>query len=194
MTESTNNVSAERRRRTLLAFVLPLAVYMTVQSLEPAPATLADTAGMDDAAAAATAPDLLSDAEIEGEDFSDNGATSTWLGMTIPGKYYPLVYSVKVILTLAVVLWFLPVYLEWPVKVSPLAIGVGIAGGILWIACCYLDPTGHLVDWLGPDHTLVGLLGLGERAAYNPLSALARLPQATDSWQFVSLGWSCSCR
>ncbi len=161
----------DARRRALLAFVLPLVVYMLVQSLEPDPTNVVDAAtNLHDPAAPAEG--VLGDADIEGEDFTDNPATSTWLGIAIPGKYYPAVYSVKVLLTLAVVLWFLPVYLQWPLKVSPIAVVVGVVGGALWIACCRLNVEGHLVDWLGEDHRLVAWLGLGERAAYNPLGVL----------------------
>lgn len=162
---------AVKRRRALLAFVLPLAVFMVLQTLEPQPTPPGDIhPAADEPSEPVT--DLLNANGISGEDFSDDAQTTNWLGVAIPGKYYPAVYSVKVILTLAVVLWFLPVYLQWPLKVSALAVAVGFVGGGLWIACCWLNLEGHLVGWLGEDHALVSWLGLGERAAYNPLAAL----------------------
>lgn len=163
--------------RATLAFVLPMAVYMLLQTMEPEPlrqpaAAAAsgeadvlelpfDEAEIDDA--------LLDDPDIEETDFA---ATSRRMGMNIPRKYYPIIYTVKIVVTLAVVLWFLPVYLQWPFKVSPLAVGVGVVGVLLWLACCKLNLEGHLVNWLGKDHSVVSWLGLGPRAEYNPLGAL----------------------
>ncbi len=167
---SSNEVSAERRRQ-LLAFVLPLAVYMLLQSLEPQP-----NSGLDPVEAlidpAAPSSEVLDEADIEGEDFSDDSTSSTWLGLEIPGSYYPVAYTVKIVVTLAVVLWFLPVYLQWPFKISLLALGVGVVGGGLWILCCWLNLEQYLVDWLGEDHQVISWLGLSERSAYNPLGAL----------------------
>lgn len=172
MTDQPTDSTPNDRRRTLMAFVLPFAVYLLVQSLEPQPSPVPVDVVAESDVPQGPAADVLGDADIEGEDFSDNDATSTWLGVSISDKYYPVVYTVKIVATLAVVLWFLPVYLQWPVKVSPLAIGVGVVGGGVWILCCWLNVERFLVDWLGEDHQLVGLLGLGERAAYNPLGAL----------------------
>ncbi|MCO6043811.1 CAAX prenyl protease-related protein [Aeoliella sp. ICT_H6.2] len=184
---SSQSGANANKRRALLAFVLPLAIYMLLQSLEPKPlaAPTADAAGGD--AEMFELPfeepsledDLLDDPDIEGTDFS---VTSRRLGMDIPRKYYPIIYTGKIVVTLAVVLWFLPVYLQWPLKVSPLAIGVGVVGVLLWIGCCWLNLEGHLVDWLGEDHQVISWLGLGPRAEYNPLGALGR-----NGWGYAFL-------
>lgn len=164
------------QRRALLAFVLPMAVYMLIGSLEPTPPPPLEAA--DIAVAKEEAGDLLGEvvedaSELEGEDFSvSDPSTNNWLGFTIPGKYYPVVYTVKVVVTLSIVLWMLPVYLQWPLKVSPLAIGVGVLGVLLWVGCCWLNLEGHLINWLGEDHSVIGWLGLGERPSYNPFDSL----------------------
>lgn len=174
--EAAGETQGPDQRRALLAFVLPMAVYMLLGSLEPTPpAPLEALAAVP---AEGESNDLLGEvvedsSAIEGEDFSvSDPSKNNWLGFQIPGEYYPAVYIVKVLVTLAVVLWFLPVYLQWPLKVSPLALGVGVVGVLLWIGCCWLNLEGHLISALGKDHALISWLGLGERPAYNPLDSL----------------------
>ncbi|MGI9455527.1 MAG: CAAX prenyl protease-related protein [Aeoliella sp.] len=169
----TEHASADRSNpalRALLAFVLPIAVYMLVGSLEPEPAQTPVAATVEEDSAF---EDLIDAPEIEGEDFSDEASSGkTWLGFSIPGRYYPAVYTVKIVATLAVLAWFFPVYLQWPIRVSPLAIVVGVVGVLLWIGCCWLNLESHLVNWLGEDHAAIAWLGLGARPAYNPFNSL----------------------
>jgi hypothetical protein len=80
-------------------------------------------------------------------------------------------------------LYVLPGYRQFPFRISLLAIGVGLAGGVLWIAICNLRLEDHLVDWLGPKSRVIGWLGLGERPSYNPLDQLA----ATPAWAYTFL-------
>lgn len=148
-------------RRQLLAFVLPFVVYMVLQTLEPEP--VVPTA---DGAAA------LEGGNFDDVDVASDEVTTTWLGIAIPGRYYPAMYTLKVLVTLGVLLFFLPLYLRWPLRVSPLAIGVGAVGVVLWVVCAWLDPTARWIASLGEDHWLASLLGGGERPAYNPLGVL----------------------
>lgn len=166
---SEGSTADPRVRRQLLAFVLPFVVYMVLQTLEPQPVSPA----ANDASAEASTEEVLADetpegGDLEGGDFDDGSDNAG----AIPGRFYPAMYAVKVVVTLGVVLYFLPVYLQWPLRVSPLAIGVGVVGVVLWIVCARLDPTGQLVEWLGEEHWLTGLIGGGERPAYNPLGVL----------------------
>ena len=89
---------------------------------------------------------------------------------------YPLIYTVKLAITAAVLWLCRPAWGQWPFKVSPLAIGVGVVGVVLWIACCELRLESRLVEAIGEDHpamSVLGMLGLGaERPAFNPLDRI----------------------
>lgn len=143
------------RRYSWLTFLLPFLVFMLTGMLLPKPPSSRD------AAAGIDAPNALG----------------------IRYAHYPVVYTVVIGLTIGSMLFVLPGYREFPFRISPLAIGVGIVGGVIWILLCSLRLEDYLVEWLGPKSTLVGLLGLGERSAYNPLEQLA----ATPVWAYVFL-------
>lgn len=105
-------------------------------------------------------------------------AETTSLGFTYAD--YPAIYTVKLAIT-AVVLWLCSAaWRQWPLRVSPLAIGVGVVGVVAWIACCKLNLEGQLTAALGPDHWAMGplgMLGLGiERPAFNPFEQLGGSP------------------
>jgi uncharacterized protein len=104
-----------------------------------------------------------------------------WFGLRY--EHYPSVYTIKIALTFVAMLYVLPGYRQFPFRISPLAIGVGVVGVVLWIALSHLGLEDRFVQWLGPKSTLVGLLGLGERPAYDPLGQLA----ATPLWAYVFL-------
>ena len=158
---ATSEDTKHNQQRALLAFLLPMVVYMVIQSAEPTPPS-----AVVESEAAEFDLDLASDDPL----LENSGTDKVWLGIiTIPAEYYPVVYTIKVVATLAVVLAFLPVYLQWPFKISLLAVGVGLVGGGLWLFCSYLNPTGHLADWLGPEHWLYSWIAPGERAAYKPV-------------------------
>ena len=61
------------------------------------------------------------------------------IGLAIPYSYYPWLYAAKIALTAAAVVFVLPGYREFPLKLSPTAIVVGVVGGPLWIGLCLLD-------------------------------------------------------
>jgi uncharacterized protein len=104
-----------------------------------------------------------------------------WFGMSF--RHYPVVYTIKIALTIAAMIFVLPGYRQFPFRVSPLAIAVGVIGIVLWIALSQLGVEDRFVAWIGPKSKLVGLLGLGERPAYNPLDQLA----ATPAWAYAFL-------
>lgn len=91
--------------------------------------------------------------------------------------HYPAIYAVKLAIT-AIVLWFCRAgWGQWKFRVSPLAIGVGVLGVVLWILCSEANLEGKLVEAVGgPDSPIMGplsLLGLGaERPAFNPLERI----------------------
>jgi uncharacterized protein len=97
--------------------------------------------------------------------------------------HYPIVYTAKIALTIAAMIFVLPGYRQFPFRISLLAIVVGFVGGMLWIAICNLRLEEHLVNWLGPESGVITWLGLGERAAYNPLDQLSETP----AWAYAFL-------
>jgi uncharacterized protein len=139
-----------------LTFLLPFAIYMIVGSFEPAPpkpaVQLAD---------GTTRPAL----------------NQNWFGLEY--HQYPIVYTIKIALTIAAMLYVVPGYRQFPFRVSLLAIGVGIIGVVLWIVICQWQLERKLLALLG----LEKLLGLGDRPAFNPLDELA----ATPAWAYTFL-------
>jgi uncharacterized protein len=144
-----------------LTFLLPFVAYMLVGSFEPA------------------APKELKPGPDGQPRFAIN---NNWFGLEY--KHYPVIYSLKIAVTIAAMLFVLPGYRQFPFRVSPLAIVVGVVGVILWIAIWKLGLEQRFVDWLGRDNRVVDWLGLGERPAYNPLKQLADTP----AWAYTFLG------
>jgi CAAX prenyl protease-like protein len=134
--------------------LLPFVVYMIVGSLEPA----------------APKPDIV----------LPDGSTApapnqNWFGLEY--RQYPIVYTVKIALTIAAIVLVAPGYRQFPLRISPLAIAIGVGGVVLWIGLCQLQLERKLLAPLG----LEKLLGLGERPAFNPLAELA----ATPVWAYT---------
>jgi CAAX prenyl protease-like protein len=94
--------------------------------------------------------------------------------------HYPVVYTVKIALTVIAMVFVWPGYRQFPFRVSPLAIGVGVVGVVLWVWICSWGLERKLLAPLG----LEKFLGLGERPAYNPLAQLADSP----AWAYAFLG------
>jgi uncharacterized protein len=108
------------------------------------------------------------------------GAT---IGLAIPYAYYPWLYAIKIGLTVAAMAFVWPGYREFPRRVTPLAIAVGVVGGPLWIGLCQLDWE-HV--YLLPLLERVGLGWLiGNRAAFNPFEQLAAQP--AWAWTFLAV-------
>jgi len=145
-------------RHPWLPFLLPFIFYMLAGSFEPSPPE--------------SPPGLEA---LEPIDEPNR--------VGIRYAHYPIIYTAKIALTIAAMLYVLPGYRQFPFRISLLAIAVGLVGGALWIAICNLRLEQHLVDWLGPKNPLVGWLGLGDRPAYNPLDQLA----ATPAWAYMFL-------
>lgn len=95
---------------------------------------------------------------------------TNWFGLDY--KQYPIVYTVKIALTVAAMIFVLPGYRQFPFHISPLAIGVGMFGVVLWIVLCKLHIERVLLAPLGLDK----FLGLGDRPAFNPLEELKDTP------------------
>lgn len=123
-------------RHPWITFLLPLLVYMAVGSLEPSP------------------PDPAP---------AEPAATGGWFG--IEYRHYPIIYTLRIVATLAAMAVVWPGYRTFPLRVHALAVLVGIVGGCAWIVLAerqfeapLIDATG--LEWLG---------AMGERPAFNPL-------------------------
>jgi uncharacterized protein len=146
-----------------MTFLLPFLVYMLLGSVEPAqPEPLTD--------AQLSAPARIR-AELEAGQPNRFG---------LRYKHYPLIYTAKIALTIAAMLYVLPGYREFPFRISLLSIAVGVVGVVLWIWLCKLRLEPKLLAPLGLDG-FVG--GLGERPSYNPLEALKTTP--AWAWTFL---------
>ena len=107
------------------------------------------------------------------------------VGLAIPYTYYPLIYALKIVLTLAAVWFVWPGYREFPFRVSPLAVAVGVVGVVIWVGLCRLNlEQDYLVPWLKPLG-LGGLIEAGARSAFNPLEELASSP--LYAWGFLAV-------
>jgi CAAX protease family protein len=139
-----------------MTFLLPFIVYMLVGSFEPRPPK---------------PPLILPDGG------SRPAANQNWFGLEY--RHYPAVYTVKIVLTIAAMVFVCPGYRQFPPRVSALAIVVGMVGVVLWIGLCHLQLERRLLTPLG----LEKMLGLGERPAFNPLAELAETP----AWAYTFL-------
>jgi uncharacterized protein len=145
-------------RNPWLTFLLPFLVYMIVGSFEPAP------------------PKYI---ETETGETMPLAAEGLAASLGIYYEHYPIVYTIKIVLTIAAILYVVPGYREFPFRVSVLAIVVGVVGVVLWIALCHLALEPKLLAPLGLD----SFVGMGERPAYNPLDQLRNHP----AWAYAFL-------
>jgi len=94
------------------------------------------------------------------------------LGLTIEYAQYPLVYLVKILLTLAAVAAFWPAYRQYPFRLTGLAPVVGVVGAVLWVVICKLEIEANVLGPLGLD----SVIDLGRRVGFNPLEEYADRP------------------
>ncbi len=145
-------------RHRWLVFVLPFAVFMIVGTLEPKPDVVAE-------------PELAV-AESVG---AEADSSSAW----IPYHYYPLVYTLKIVLTVAAILFVLPGYREFPLRLSPWSLVVGAVGVVVWVGICGLDLEKMLLEPVG----LGSFVSMGQRSAFNPFEQFLKNPAA--GWAFL---------
>jgi hypothetical protein len=101
----------------------------------------------------------------------------------IPPACYPLIYTLKIALTLGAIALVLPGYRQFPLRLTPWAIAVGALGVFIWVGLCLLgaDMAGRLDKTL----SLHWLTSLGARPAYNPLQQLSAHPAL--AWGFLAV-------
>lgn len=107
------------------------------------------------------------------------------IGLAIPYAYYPWIYTVKIALTVAAVVFVLPGYRPFPLRLSWLAILVGAVGGPLWIGLCLLNWEHVYLLPLLERCGLGWIFGGGDRSAFNPFEQLASRPAL--AWAFLSV-------
>jgi len=158
-----------------LTYVLPFAVFMLVGLFEPSrPEPVeksAETVDESQLNAAERAVRAQQEAEEKHERESQ-----------MPYEFYPYVYTAKIVLTVAAMLFVLPGYLAWrPFRVNAVAWIVGAVGGVVWIALAKLQV--QLYPLL--PKTIGDWLEMGGRAGFNPLVELARDP--TWAYGFLAI-------
>jgi CAAX prenyl protease-like protein len=95
-------------------------------------------------------------------------------------RYYPVVYILKLALTLAAVLWVLPGYKKFPLRISPWSVVVGLVGVVLWVGLCELHIEQHALRSLGLERWMPGA-----RPEYNPFEHV--LTEDADwAWVFLA--------
>jgi CAAX prenyl protease-like protein len=153
---ATSGAESSSLGRSWMTFLLPFLVYMAVGTFEPSPPK---------------------PAKVLADGTTRTPINRNWFGLEY--KHYPIVYTAKIVLTIAAMVCVLPGYRQFPFRISPLAIGVGVVGIVLWIWLCQLQLERKALEPIG----LAKFLGLGERPAFNPLEQLA----ATPAWAYTFL-------
>jgi CAAX prenyl protease-like protein len=108
------------------------------------------------------------------------GSSTGWLAL--PYGYYPIVYTIKIFLTGAAVLFVSPGYREFRFVVNPLAFLVGVVGFFAWAGICWLDLERYLLEPLGLDW----FVRHGDRSAFNPFREI-ETGSATLLWGFLAV-------
>jgi len=107
------------------------------------------------------------------------------VGLAVPYAYYPLLYTLKIALTAAAVWFVLPGYREFPLRVSPLSVVVGVVGIFIWVGLCELDVEHRMLQPLLERVGLGWIIGSGTRVAFNPFEQLAGQPAL--AWGFLAV-------
>ena len=87
-----------------------------------------------------------------------------------PTAAYAVYYAIRIGLTVAAVILFLPAYRTFPLRVTLLSVLVGVVGAGVWIGLSRLHVEESVLQWLGLDWRPA------PRAAYDPLTALGDTP------------------
>lgn len=156
-------------RHPWLLYVLPFLVFMLVGQLEPT--RPAEREGVEIAAEGGETPPLADD------------PADSWMhtfDLQIEYRHYPLFYTAKIVLTVLAMALVAPGYRAFPLRFNAVSLLVGVVGVVLWVGLCHLRLEERLLVPLG----LGGVLGLGERSAFNPF---AEIDSALGAWAFLSV-------
>ncbi len=89
--------------------------------------------------------------------------------------WYPQLYSIACLTAFVVILFAMPGYLKQPFRITPLAIGVGVAGIFVWLGLWWLDENVLHIGRMVSDT---------KRAGFNPWQELADNP----TWMYTFVG------
>lgn len=107
------------------------------------------------------------------------------VGLNIPYSYYPLLYTLKIALTVAAACFVWPGYRQFPFRLSLLAVVVGVVGVFVWVGLCSLQvEQTYLVPALKAIH-MDGLIPSGTRSSFNPREEMAATPAL--AWGFLAV-------
>jgi uncharacterized protein len=98
---------------------------------------------------------------------------------------YPVAYAIKIALTLAAVAFVWPGYRQFPLRLSPLALLVGVVGGPIWIGLA-MPGWERLYVWPFVQKIGLGFLAGGDRPGFNPFDPSCNLPAAW-AWSFLAV-------
>jgi uncharacterized protein len=107
------------------------------------------------------------------------------IGLSIPYSYYPMVYTIKIALTLAAIALVLPGYRQFPFQISFLAVAVGIVGVVIWVGLCRLNLEHKYIFPVFERIGLSNILGSGDRSAFNPFEQFKDRPAL--AWIFLTI-------
>jgi hypothetical protein len=157
--------------------LFPFAVFMLIGSLEPAAPAISNGLPSVESGPGALTP-TLSQKEREPE-------TKPWIDLGIEYRQYPLIYTIKIALTVAAMIFVWPGYRQYTRRLSWLGVAVGVIGAVAWIGLAawqrqwmpiLADKTG--IEWFKT---------LGQRSAFNPLVQMSEQPIAAYGFLAVRL-------
>ena len=172
-------------------FLLPMLMFMLLSTFEPTPP------------ANFKPSDAKNITELRANLERAEALAATSEGWLPKFSYqaYPWIYTAKLVLVILAMIAVLPGYRTFPWRVSFLSVVIGVVGVVLWIALCHLrlEPKligpidrllGSLLQWIPglqtdetPSIGLMGMLGTGERSAYNPMLYMSDQPAL--AWLFL---------
>ncbi len=100
------------------------------------------------------------------------------LGLAIPYDAYPVVYAIKIVLTMAAMAVVWPGYRQFPCRISPLAVAVGLVGAVVYVGFCKLELEGMILPHVG----LGSLVDYGARSGFNPWSHWPQAPHWAEGY------------
>jgi CAAX prenyl protease-like protein len=161
---ATGAIQSWLSRYRWVPYVLPLLVYMFSAQLEPSPTN--DTRD--------TSVNVEQDGN-QSDPFADDPPDKPPAGRFSPAKTglsYPLVYALRIALTIIAMALVWPAYRQFPWRVSGLSLVVGAVGAVVWVGLATLQRDSlplpaAAAQWLG-----------GARAGYDPLTSLGGQPLA----------------
>jgi CAAX prenyl protease-like protein len=93
-----------------------------------------------------------------------------WHGISIDYKYYPCVYTVKVLATAAAMVFVWPGYRQYSRRLTWLAVVIGVVGALLWVVLAQVQH--HFME----NSSIEWIKSMGQRSAFNPLKELRDQP------------------